>query len=224
MKAQNLKGSLEYCEMKEAWYYGPVKRFIDITLSLVLIVLFLPIWIVIPILILVDSPGPIIYRHLRLGKNGKKFLMYKFRSMVHNADEILFRKDKKLLKKFKDSDWKLKKDPRITQLGRIMRSITIDEFPQLFNVLKGEMSLVGPRAYVNDELDEQQRRYPETKHWIKDILTIKPGITGPWQTSGRNIVPFNVRTEMDAEYARKKSILEDILIIIKTPMAMFCKW
>ena len=150
--------------------------------------------------------------------------MYKFRSMVHNADEILFKKDKKLLKKFKDSDWKLEKDPRITILGKIMRSITIDEFPQLLNVLKGEMSLVGPRAYVKEELKEQQRKYPETEAWIEDILTIKPGITGPWQTSGRNIVPFNVRAEMDAEYARKKSILEDMIIILKTPGAMFSKW
>lgn len=210
--------------MKTNWYFEPVKRVMDIILALALMVVFLPIWIVIPILVILDSPGPIIYRHRRVGKGDKEFWMYKFRSMVHNADEILFKKDKKLLKKFKDSDWKLEKDPRITILGKIMRSITIDEFPQLLNVLKGEMSLVGPRAYVKEELKEQQRKYPETEAWIEDILTIKPGITGPWQTSGRNIVPFNVRAEMDAEYARKKSILEDMIIILKTPGAMFSKW
>lgn len=204
--------------------YEVTKRTMDILLSLFLMALFLPVWIVIPILIRLDSPGPIIYRHRRSGRGGKEFWMYKFRSMVHNADEILFKKDRKLLKKFKDGDWKLEKDPRITQLGRIMRSITIDEFPQLYNVLKGEMSLVGPRAYVKGELKEQQTKYPDTRAWIEDILTIKPGITGPWQTSGRNIVPFDVRAKMDAQYARKKSILEDIIIILKTPMAMFSKW
>lgn len=204
--------------------YEVTKRALDIGLSLFLMLLFLPVWIVIPILIKLDSPGPIIYRHRRAGRGGKEFWMYKFRSMVHNADEILFKKDKKLLKKFKAGDWKLEQDPRITPLGRIMRSITIDEFPQLFNVMKGEMSLVGPRAYLLAELEEQQRKYPETKKWIRAILSIKPGITGPWQTSGRNIVPFNVRAEMDSEYARKKSIIQDIIIIFKTPMAMFSKW
>src|SRR3972149_8448575 len=136
-----------------------IKRGMDLVLALTLSLLFLPIWIIIPILVKLDSPGPIFYRHRRVGKGGKEFWMYKFRSMVDNADEILFKKDKKLLKKFKDGDWKLEKDPRLTPLGKIMRSITIDEFPQLYNVLKGEMSLVGPRAYLNNELLEQRRKY-----------------------------------------------------------------
>lgn len=203
--------------------YDPIKRFIDITLSLILIVIFLPVWIIIPILIKLDSPGPIFYKHRRIGKDSKGFWMYKFRSMVHNADAII-KRNKKLLEEFKNGDWKLEKDPRITPLGRIMRSITIDEFPQLVNVLKGEMSIVGPRAYVKTELKEQGKKYPETKAMIKDILTIKPGITGPWQTSGRNIIPFNVRAKLDAKYARNKSMLQDIIIILKTPMAMFSKW
>lgn len=210
--------------MKDKWYFEPTKRLMDLILASVLTVVFLPIWIIIPILIKLDSPGPIIYKHKRIGRGGKDFSMYKFRSMVHNADEILFKKNKKLLQEFKDGDWKLKKDPRITGLGKIMRSITIDEFPQLLNVLEGEMSLVGPRAYVKQELKEQTKKYPETKAMIKKILEIKPGITGPWQTSGRNIVPFNVRAKMDAEYAQEKSILQDIIIVLKTPMAMFSKW
>lgn len=205
-------------------YFERAKRIMDLVLATTLMVLFLPVWFLMPVLIVLDSPGPIIYKHRRVGKGGKQFWMYKFRSMVHDADEILFKKDRKLLQKFKASDWKLEQDPRVTPLGRIMRSITIDEFPQLVNVLKGEMSLVGPRAYVKNELNEQQRKYPETKEWIRDILTIKPGITGPWQTSGRNIVPFNVRAKMDAGYARKKSLLQDAIIILKTPMAMFSKW
>ncbi len=206
------------------WYYEPTKRLLDIAISLTLIGAFLPIWVVIPILIRLDSAGPIIYRQRRVGKRGREFWIYKFRSMVLDADEILFKKDKKLLRKFKDGDWKLEGDPRVTPLGRIMRSITIDEFPQLLNVLKGEMSMVGPRAYVKEELEEQQAKYPETRRWIKDILSVKPGITGPWQTSGRNIVPFNVRAKMDSDYARKKSLLVDIWLLLKTPKAMFSKW
>ncbi|OGV91167.1 hypothetical protein A3A66_01080 [Microgenomates group bacterium RIFCSPLOWO2_01_FULL_46_13] len=205
-------------------FYDLVKRGIDISLALILLVLFLPFWVIVPILIRLDSPGPIIYRHKRVGKNGKPFHMYKFRSMVDGADEYLYFKNPHLLKRFKRGDWKLERDPRITSLGRVLRSLTIDEFPQLINVIKGEMSLVGPRAYVTDELTEQPRRYPETKKFIRDILRIKPGITGPWQTSGRNIIPFDQRAKLDAQYARQKSIIKDIIIILKTPRAMLSKW
>src|SRR3989344_8617909 len=155
-----------------------LKRLLDIVSALVLSIIFLPIWLLIPLLIKLDSPGPIIYKHKRVGKDGREFWLYKFRTMVNNADEILFKKDPQLLQKFKKGDWKLVRDPRITTLGRIMRSITIDEFPQLWNVLKGEMSLVGPRAYLKQELVSQQEKYPHTKALIQDILSVKPGITG----------------------------------------------
>ena len=201
-----------------------IKRLVDIISALVLSIVFLPIWIIIPILIKLDSPGPIIYKHKRVGKGGKEFWLYKFRTMVHNADEILFRKNPPLLAKFRQGDWKLARDPRITTLGRIMRSITIDEFPQLYNVLKGEMSLVGPRAYLKKELVSQQQKYPYTKALIKDILSVNPGITGPWQTSGRNVIPFDKRAQMDAHYARNLSLIKDLWIILKTPQAMFSKW
>jgi lipopolysaccharide/colanic/teichoic acid biosynthesis glycosyltransferase len=137
---------------------------------------------------------------------------------------MLHQNDSELLKKFKDGDWKLKNDPRITRLGKILRSITIDEFPQLINVLKGEMSLVGPRAYMEQEIHEQTSRYPEVKRYMKDIFTVKPGITGPWQVSGRNEIPFCRRAKLDAEYARHKSLKDDLVIILKTPAAMFSKW
>lgn len=204
--------------------YAEKKRILDIIVSLTLIIIFFPVWIVIPILIILDSPGPIIFTHKRVGKNGKPINLYKFRSMVSDADDILHKKNPELLKRFKDGDWKLKDDPRITPLGRMLRSLTIDEFPQVFNVLKGEMSIVGPRAYVARELEEQQEKYPETKELIDDILSVKPGITGPWQTSGRNEVPFNVRARMDASYARQKNIWNDIVILLKTPKAMISKW
>ena len=201
-----------------------LKRLLDIVSALVLSIIFLPIWLLIPLLIKLDSPGPIIYKHKRVGKDGREFWLYKFRTMVNNADEILFKKDPQLLQKFKKGDWKLVRDPRITTLGRIMRSITIDEFPQLWNVLKGEMSLVGPRAYLKQELVSQQEKYPHTKALIQDILSVKPGITGPWQTSGRNEVPFGKRAQMDAHYARTQSLIKDLWIILRTPKAMFSKW
>lgn len=204
--------------------YQLVKRIMDIILAIFLAILFLPIWIIIPILIKLHSKGPVIYSHWRVGKDGKEFRLYKFRTMVENADEILFKKDKRLLKKFKEGDWKLKNDPRITKLGRLIRNLTIDEFPQLWNVLKGEMSIVGPRAYVKEEIKEQTRKYPETKKLMKTILSVKPGITGPWQTSGRNEIPFRRRARMDYNYARNHSFWRDLMILLKTPKAMVSKW
>jgi len=186
--------------------------------------MFLPVWIIVPILIYLDSGFPIFFKHKRVGIGGNDFYIYKFRSMIPNADEILHKKNKKLLKKFKAGDWKIENDPRITKLGKVLRSLTIDEFPQLLNVITGDMSMVGPRAYVKKELDEQTEKYPETKEFKSLILSVKPGITGPWQTSGRNEVPFTVRAKMDAEYAQRQSIIEDIGILFKTPKAMISKW
>lgn len=204
--------------------YDQQKRILDILVALGLFFLFLPIWIIVPILVYIDSGAPIIFLHRRVGKNGKEFELYKFRSMIPNADELLHHHNKKLLEEFKNGDWKIKNDPRITRLGKILRSLTIDEFPQLYNVLRGEMSMVGPRAYVKRELDEQTKRYPETKAYIPLILSVKPGITGPWQTSGRNEVPFSIRAKLDAEYAKQQSIWTDIKILFRTPQAMISKW
>ncbi|MBU0974620.1 sugar transferase [Patescibacteria group bacterium] len=204
--------------------YAQQKRILDVTSALVLSIVFLPIWFIVPIMIYLDSGFPIIFKHKRLGLNGKEFYLYKFRSMVPDADEILHKHDKKMLNKFRKGDWKIKNDPRITTLGKALRSLTIDEFPQIYNVLKGEMSMIGPRAYVQKEFDEQTKKYPQTKKYKEIILSVKPGITGPWQTSGRNEIPFNIRAKMDANYAKQKSILRDLHIMIKTPMAMISKW
>lgn len=204
--------------------YNVQKRLLDIIIASTLAVIFLPFWFIVPILIYFDSGWPVIFRHRRVGKGGQAFYLYKFRSMVPNADEILHNHDKKLLEEFKKKDWKLENDPRITRLGKVLRSLTIDEFPQLYNVFKGEMSMVGPRAYVEKELVEQAKRYPETKAYITNILSVKPGITGVWQTSGRNEVPFPVRAKMDAEYAQKSSIWYDLSLMLKTPKAMISKW
>ncbi len=206
--------------------YQQQKRILDLVVASILLVLFLPFWIIVPLLILLDSGKPIIFKHKRIGKDGREFLILKFRSMVPNALEILHKKNPELLEKFKQGDWKIRaeEDPRITKLGRMLRALTIDEFPQIFNVLKGEMSMVGPRAYVRKELEEQTNRYPETKNYIANILSVKPGITGIWQTSGRNEIPFPQRAKIDAQYARHKNILQDLLILAKTPKAMLSKW
>jgi len=206
--------------------YDQQKRILDIIVAFGLLVIFFPFWIVIPILIFLNSGTPIIFRHRRVGKNGNPFMIYKFRSMVPNAQKMLQEKYPHLLEKFKAGDWKIeaKKDPRITKLGRFMRAFTIDEFPQIFNVLRGEMSMVGPRAYVQEELDEQMEKYPETKKYLKDILAVKPGITGIWQTSGRNEIPFTQRAQIDGQYAHRQSIWQDIVIMFKTPKAMLSKW
>lgn len=204
--------------------YDQQKRLLDLLVATALAIGFMPFWIIVPILIALDSPGPIIFRHKRVGKDGKPIYLFKFRSMVEDADEILHKKDKKLLQEFKRGDWKLRHDPRITKLGRVLRALTIDEFPQLLNVFRGEMSMIGPRAYVERELEEQQKKYPETKELISTILSVKPGITGPWQVAGRNEVPFNVRAKLDAVYARQRSIWNDIVILLKTPKAMISKW
>lgn len=206
--------------------YPPVKRLIDLSVALFLLVLFLPVWLFVPLLIYLSSPGPVIFRHRRLGIGGKEFDMFKFRSMVVGADDILHKQDKELLKRFKSGDWKLeaKDDPRITPLGRVLRALTIDEFPQLINVLRGEMSMVGPRAYLKQELQEQVKKYPKSRKGAKLVRQVKPGITGLWQVSGRNEVTFDKRIELDAEYARRMSLWTDLLILLKTPRAMISKW
>ena len=194
--------------------YEQQKRILDISVALLLTIMFLPVWIVVPLMIYIDSGLPILFKHQRIGLNGKSFGLYKFRSMIPNADEILHKHNKELLEQFKKGDWKIENDPRITRLGKALRSLTIDEFPQLYNVIRGEMSMVGPRAYVKKELDQQTKKYPSTKKYRDMILSVKPGITGPWQTSGRNEIPF----------AQNKSIFKDIIILFKTPQAMISKW
>ena len=117
-----------------------------------------------------------------------------------------------------------KDDPRITPLGRILRALTIDEFPQIYNVLTGDMSMVGPRAYLERELTEQVKKYPKAKAFIPTVLSVKPGITGLWQVSGRNEVTFDKRAELDAQYVKRMSLWTDLSILLKTPQAMISKW
>jgi len=145
--------------------------------------------------------------------------------MIANAHELLTTdpKFKKLYEEYKKNSYKLRKDPRITRVGSWLRRFSLDELPQVFNILQGEMSIVGPRAYYArdpDELGEQQKVHPETKKYVTELLNVKPGITGLWQVTGRSEINFDKRVKMDAEYARKRSITQDIMIILKTPFVM----
>ena len=204
--------------------YEVAKRTIDFVGAILLLIFFSPVMMITAILIKLTSPGPIFAdTPKRVGRSGKKFYAYKFRSMVVNAYKLL-KTDPKLKKAYKEQQtagyYKIKNDPRITTVGKFIRKYSIDEMPQLFNVLRGEMSIVGPRPYYSEELEAQQRKYPKTQKLVREMLEVKPGITGFWQVSGRSEVNFDKRIEMDAYYARKKSILLDILILLKTPWAM----
>lgn len=185
--------------------------------------LFLPVCIMTALAIKLDSSGPIFAdTPKRVGKGGKPFTLYKFRSMIANAHELL-RGDPhfvKLYHEYKQHSYKLRQDPRVTRIGHFIRKHSIDEIPQLLNVFRGEMSLVGPRPYYPDELVEQQRKYPKTKELVKIVLSAKPGITGYWQVSGRSEVNFDKRIKMDADYVKKRSVLFDVLILLKSPWAM----
>lgn len=204
-------------------FYETTKRIIDLVFSFFLILLFSPIFIIVAIAIKFESPGPVFAdTPKRVGKKGKTFKMYKFRSMVQNAHTLL-REDPhyaKLFNDYKKGSYKLKDDPRITKVGRFIRKFSLDELPQFFNVLDGQMSIVGPRAYYPDELQDQQKKYPHTKDAVKVVLSVKPGITGFWQVSGRSEINFDKRIQMDANYAKRRSIAYDFWIIFKTPWAM----
>ncbi|MEX1052504.1 MAG: sugar transferase [Patescibacteria group bacterium] len=199
------------------------KRLIDICVAILLIIFFFPVSFITALLIKLDSEGAIFADvPERIGQRGKKFKMYKFRSMINNAHSLL-RTDprfNKLYKEYKKGSYKLKSDPRITTVGKIIRKHSIDEIPQLINVLIGEMSIVGPRAYYPDELQNQQNKYPKTKGLVKKVLSVKPGITGLWQVSGRSEINFDKRIALDAKYVDNMSLWKDLVIMLRTPWVM----
>ena len=185
-----------------------LKRLLDIFVSLAMILLLSPIFIITGILIKLESKGSVIYRQVRVGKDGRHFTFYKFRSMYVDADV----RRAQILSQNESSDgviFKMKHDPRITRVGRFIRKYSIDELPQLFNVFEGSMSLVGPRPPLPSEvaqytLDERKR------------LHIKPGITCIWQISGRSDIPFKQQVQLDEQYIKNHSVLKDIVILLKT--------
>lgn len=195
------------------------KRLIDICGALVGIAILLPLTVVVAIINFANKEnGPLFYSQKRIGKNGKYFKMYKFRSMVVGADEILkklLEENEDLRKEFEETR-KLQDDPRITKVGRFLRKTSLDEFPQFINVLKGEMSLVGPRAVIDGEIE----KFGEHK---EEVLSVKPGITGYWAANGRSNTSYDERVEMETYYVNNISILLDIQILLKTVISVIKK-
>jgi len=196
--------------------YDFFKRAIDVLFGILGLIILLPFILITAIAIVLDSKGPVLAdTPERVGRNGRLFKMYKFRSMVMGAQDLL-QKNPELFEEYKKNSYKLKNDPRVTRVGKLIRRFSIDEFPQLINILRGDMSMVGPRAYYPFELEEQQIKYPKSREFVKIILSAKPGATGVWQVSGRSDINFDKRVEMDAQYVQRRSILYDIYLILKT--------
>jgi Undecaprenyl-phosphate galactose phosphotransferase WbaP len=211
--ARDLGGVLGLEARQQLLLPGPrlLKGLLDKSLTLVAGLLCLPIILVLALLIRLDSPGPVFYGQIRIGRGGKPFKAWKFRSMVANADQVLEHhlQQHPELRYAWEQDHKLKQDPRITRLGHFVRRTSLDELPQLWNVLRGEMSLVGPRPIIHEEV----WRYSERFELYTQVL---PGITGLWQVSGRNNISYEERVTLDAYYVRNWSVWLDIYILIRT--------
>lgn len=192
-------------------YYRVMKRIFDLVSTLCGMIVFLPVGLIIAATIYITDPGPVLFKHKRIGQGGKEFYCYKFRSMVVDAEKAL----KKYLEVNPEAreewskEFKLKNDPRVTKIGRFLRRTSLDEFPQLINVLKGEMSLVGPRPIVRAEI----KKYGE---YINDFYLVPPGVTGVWQVSGRSDTTYEERIKMDSWYVHNWSVWVDIVYLVKT--------
>lgn len=221
MKSENIFGGVLLKKINltldKTEIYFFVKRTIDVILSLMIILSIWPVLLLVCIMIKIDSKGPAVYRQIRIGKNGKLFSIYKFRTMVINADDILeeLLKDEKVKEEYKKK-MKLPNDPRITKIGKILRKTSLDEIPQLFNVLKGDMSLIGNRPYLPREKKDMDEYYNQ-------IIKTKPGISGYWQVSGRSNTTFKERCILESYYSNNVSFLFDLKIFFKTFYVVFTR-
>jgi exopolysaccharide production protein ExoY len=223
-KAQNLTllthgtSDSESRPFGEFFYRDFFKRIFDLVLCILFLPITLPVLLALMVLIKLDSRGPAIFKSERIGRHGNKFQIFKLRTMCLNADERLeeLLKDNDNLRVEWEMDHKLKNDPRITRLGRVVRALSFDELPQIFNVLKGEMSFVGPRPIVEAEIAKYGNRFAEYK-------SIRPGITGMWQINGRNDISYAKRVAMDARYAKLADLKLDLKILVKTVPAALSK-
>lgn len=195
--------------------YKFVKRGFDIVLSFSAMILLLPLLVVIGILIKLDSKGPIFFLHKRIGKNGKQIKIFKFRTMVHNAEELMKRFTPEQKKEFEEN-YKLDDDFRITKIGNILRKTSLDELPQLLNILIGDMSIVGPRPLVEKEIE----KYGINK---EKLLSVTPGLTGNWACNGRSNIEYPERIKLELDYVENCSLSLDIKIILKTAISVFKK-
>ena len=195
----------------QSLYGRSLKRIGDIIFSLLVLTLGSPVFILIGILVKLSSPGSVFYIQKRVGRNYREFGCIKFRTMYKDADDLLPNLLEKypLMRKEFEKDFKLRQDPRITKLGRFLRRSSLDELPQFLNVLKGEMSVVGPRPIVNNEINKYSL-------FMEEVISVRPGLTGLWQVSGRNNLSYKKRVELDLVYARNRNFILDLEIIILT--------
>lgn len=188
--------------------YLYLKRIIDIFISMLLLIILIPLYIIIGIIIKLDSKGPVVFVHKRIGKNGKEFGLYKFRTMVNNAENLIKDFNKKQMEEYKRT-YKLKDDPRITRVGKFLRRTSLDELPQIINVLKGELSIVGPRPIIEEEL----QKYGNKK---EKLVSVKPGLTGNWVANSNKETTYEERIEMELYYVDNISFVLDLKILLKT--------
>lgn len=200
---------LQHIKVKEGKIYLFLKRVIDIVGSLCGLIILSPLFLIVGILVKMEDPkGTILFGHKRVGRNGKLFSCWKFRSMFANAEQMLEQLSPEQKKEYAET-FKLQNDPRVTKVGKFIRKTSLDELPQLFNILKGEMTIVGPRPIVTKELDF----YGDYQELYKSV---KPGLTGLWQISGRSDTTYDERIAFDIEYITTRNIFKDIYILMKT--------
>lgn len=207
---KNSKIDIQEIEGRRSFFF--LKRMVDISASAIGITILIPFLIILAIMMKIEDPrGPIFFSQIRVGKNGKQFKMYKIRSMVTNAEELL--EDLLDENEVEGAMFKMKEDPRVTKIGKTIRKFSIDELPQLWNVIKGDMSLIGPRPPL-------EREVAEYTPYDKQRLLIKPGCTGLWQVSGRNDLDFDEMVELDMKYIKNLSLRTDLWILFKTVWVM----
>lgn len=198
---------------KNRRFYHLVKRMIDVVLSLFGLVLISPFVVIIAILIKIDSKGPVFFKHHRIGKNGKPFSMYKFRTMKDGAEAMINDFTPEQLEEWNEN-FKLKDDPRITRIGKFLRKTSLDELPQLINILRGDMSIVGPRPVIEVELEE----YGNDKD---EFLSIRPGLTGWWASNGRSEISYPERCSYELYYVRNESFWLDVKVMFLSVFSVF---
>ena len=192
-----------------------VKRVIDVILASVALILLSPLFAIIAIAIKIDSKGPVFFAHKRIGKNGKIIKLYKFRSMVINAEELIKSFTPEQMREYKEN-YKLTNDPRITKVGKFLRKTSLDELPQLINIINGDLSIIGPRPVVADELE----KYGVNKD---KFLSVTPGLTGYWAANGRSNTTYEQRMEMELYYIDNLSLKMDIKVFFKTILSVLKK-
>ena len=200
---------------RKSQVYKFVKRTTDVVLASVALVILSPVFLIIAIAIKLDSKGPVFFKHTRIGKNGKIIKLYKFRSMVINAEELIKSFTPEQMKEYKEN-YKLTNDPRITRVGNILRKTSLDELPQLINIIKGDLSIIGPRPVVAEELKKYQYN-------IDKFLSVTPGLTGYWAANGRSNTTYEERMEMELYYIDNLSFKMDLKVFFKTILSVVKK-